>query len=299
MTTSSLSDPAAANKIIAPALNVFARRAQRLELLAQDHTLEDWLCFLAKLSQAQHTSLQRLALLDLPDEAAIRQARAHQMPLVPAQGWPPPATWRAIARQFAMALDNAAPQPGEKQLQRLVSLADADLDKLAQRVLFTELYGEDAALLPFIGAALQVCWTQMAQRSAVSAQVSAATAGVCPFCGFLPVGGRLQTVGEVANLRYLTCALCATEWNVMRAKCVVCAASGKIGYRSLDGAATKQPASIRAETCDDCMSYIKTSVQEHGGGDIAVDDLASLALDILLDEAGYQRYGPNLLLAPG
>ena len=33
--------------------------------------------------------------------------------------------------------------------------------------------------------------------------------------------------------------------------------------------------------------------------DPIADDLASLALDILLDEAGYQRSGPNLLLFPG
>ena len=29
------------------------------------------------------------------------------------------------------------------------------------------------------------------------------------------------------------------------------------------------------------------------------DDLATLALDILVDEYGYSRSGPNLLLAPG
>jgi hypothetical protein len=33
--------------------------------------------------------------------------------------------------------------------------------------------------------------------------------------------------------------------------------------------------------------------------DPVADDLASFALDILMDEAGYGRSGPNLLLVPG
>jgi FdhE protein len=56
---------------------------------------------------------------------------------------------------------------------------------------------------------------------------------------------------------------------------------------------------VRAETCDSCKSYLKIVYHEKGGFDPVADDLATLALDILVDEAGYSRAGPNLLFVPG
>ena len=57
---------------------------------------------------------------------------------------------------------------------------------------------------------------------------------------------------------------------------------------------------MRAETCDDCHSYLKIVYQEKApDADPVADDLATLALDILVDETGYTRAGPNLLLVPG
>jgi FdhE protein len=48
------------------------------------------------------------------------------------------------------------------------------------------------------------------------------------------------------------------------------------------------------------MSYLKILYQDKAlDGDPVADDLATLALDILVDEAGYSRAGPNLLLVPG
>jgi FdhE protein len=56
---------------------------------------------------------------------------------------------------------------------------------------------------------------------------------------------------------------------------------------------------VRAETCDSCKSYLKIVYSRKGPVDPVADDLATLALDILVDEAGYARSGPNLLLVPG
>ena len=54
---------------------------------------------------------------------------------------------------------------------------------------------------------------------------------------------------------------------------------------------------MRAETCDSCKSYLKIAYQEKDPRiDPVADDLATLALDLLVDEAGYGRSGPNLLL---
>ena len=115
----------------------------------------------------------------------------------------------------------------------------------------------------------------------------------------MSVASIVKTVNDVSNLRYLHCALCNTEWNLVRVKCVACDSTEGISYSELQGEAVKQPGAVRAETCDSCKSYLKIAYQEKGGVDPVADDLATLALDILVDEAGYSRAGPNLLLVPG
>jgi FdhE protein len=53
----------------------------------------------------------------------------------------------------------------------------------------------------------------------------------------------------------------------------------------------------RAETCDDCHTYRKVFNQEHDYNvEPLADDLASLMLDLLVGEAGYQRASGNPLL---
>ena len=56
---------------------------------------------------------------------------------------------------------------------------------------------------------------------------------------------------------------------------------------------------VRAETCDACKSYLKILYREKSPeADPVADDLATLALNLLVDEAGYDRMSPNLLFAP-
>jgi FdhE protein len=217
----------------------------------------------------------------------------------PAQSWPRPAAWRDVLREIATAVDAAATEPARKDLARLRALDAEALDALAERVLHTELYGDDAALLPYVGAALQVLWTAGAARLGVSEIAALDVPGVCPCCGFLPVASVIRTVGEVSNLRYLHCALCNTEWNLVRLKCSACDVTDGVTYRALQDEAGKENDAIRAETCESCKSYLKIAYAEKAAVDPVADDLATLALDILVDEAGYSRSGPNLLLVPG
>ena len=59
-------------------------------------------------------------------------------------------------------------------------------------------------------------------------------------------------------------------------------------------------ASGAAETCDGCHGYLKILYgSKDGRVDPVADDLAGLALDMMVDELGYQRIGPNLLFVPG
>ena len=286
--------------VIAPeAASVFSRRAARFEQLADGHSLGDWLRFLAAISRAQHAALQTLPAPDLPDAAQMKFAREHRMPPLPAQSWPRAAIWRDVLRAVATAIEPVAAEPARNDLARLKAF-DADaLEALAERVLHTELYGEDAALLPYVGAALQVLWTAGAARLGVAEIAALDVPGVCPCCGFLPVASVIRTVGEVSNLRYLHCALCNTEWNLVRLKCSACDVTDGVTYRALQDASGKENDAIRAETCESCKSYLKIAYAEKAAVDPVADDLATLALDILVDEAGYSRSGPNLLLVPG
>lgn len=286
--------------VIVPPADVFAARAERFAQLAAGHALGDWLGFLGAISRAQHTCLQKVPALPVQRAALQDQARAHAMPPLPAQSWPRDPVWRAILRCLCEDLAPLAPEALRPALTALPGRPAAELEALAERVLHTELYGPDAAVLPLVAAALQVYWTRLASDLGAAGGIPPLDVpGVCPCCGFLPVASVVRTVGEVANLRYLHCALCNTEWNLVRVKCAACDATAGVSYRQLEGAGIKHPEAVRAETCDSCKSYLKIVYQEKGGVDAVADDLATLALDILMDEAGYTRAGPNLLLVPG
>ncbi len=277
---------------------VFLTRAERFEQLAAGHPLGEWLRFLAALTNAQHRALASYPALKLPDANAVALACQHGMPVVPAQSWAREPAWRGALTVLCTEVLPLAPTAAAAHLQLLQAMPEMELETLAECVLNTDYAGPNNALLPYVAAALQVHWTAAASQLASSLQVLDAP-GVCPCCGFPPVASIVKSAGEVANLRYLHCALCNTEWNMVRVKCATCDATESISYRLLEDANAQRREAVRAETCDSCHSYLKIIYQEKGGVDPVADDLATLALDILLDESGYARAGPNLLLVPG
>ena len=120
--------------------------------------------------------------------------------------------------------------------------------------------------------------------------------GLCPVCGSHPVAGIVRIGGAQQGLRYLSCSLCATEWHMVRIKCSSCESTRGISYYVLEGS----NGAVKAESCDECNSYLKLLYMEkdHQMEPVA-DDLASLALDVLMDETGKARGGPNLFFHPG
>ncbi|MBS0584510.1 MAG: formate dehydrogenase accessory protein FdhE, partial [Proteobacteria bacterium] len=155
---------------------------------------------------------------------------------------------------------------------------------------------------PFLMAALQVNWLALASRFAANEVKPIDVPGLCPLCGSLPVSSIVATQTPYQGYRYLHCALCACEWHMVRVQCSQCGAAGKdIAYRSLASATAAGDAAIaaavRAETCEHCHSYRKILYQEKDPGvEPVADDLASIALDLLLAEAGYARASGNPLL---
>jgi len=271
--------------------SLFADRADRFDALANGHSLADWLLFLGQLSRAQQAALKALPELALPDAASLEQARTHGMP--PLNIALRPAAWRDALRQIARELGSDAPTGAHKALDALLAADDACLEKLADTLLSGELEAGDAAELPFVAAALQAVFTKLASQLDASQLQMLDAHGICPCCGSPAVASIVRLGAAINNLRYLHCSLCNTEWNVPRATCTACDTDKEVALHEVEGS----KGTVRAETCDSCKSYLKIVYQEKDPRvDPVADDLATLSLDMLVDEAGYGRSGPNLLL---
>jgi FdhE protein len=283
----------AASFLLPVKASLFADRADRFATLAAGHSLGDWLVFLGQLTRAQHDALKALPKLPLPDAATLDQARNHGMPPLNASSLVHPAIWRDVLRQMATTLGPYAPDAARDTLAALAAADDEQLEKLAATLLAGAPEAGESAALPFVGAALQVVFSAQASQLGASQLQTLDAHGVCPCCGSLPVASIVRLGAAINNLRYLHCSLCNTEWNVPRAVCTACEADKGVALHEVEGS----NGAVRAETCDSCKSYLKIVYQEKDPNvDPVADDLATLALDMLVDEAGYERAGPNLLL---
>jgi FdhE protein len=154
----------------------------------------------------------------------------------------------------------------------------------------------DVAIAPVIGAALQVHWVQLARQLELAQVARPEHPNLCPVCGSHPVSSVVRIGGAESGLRYLHCALCSSEWHVVRAKCSNCDNSKGIAYYHLEDGDRV----VRAESCPECQTYLKVIYQDtHPLADPVADDLASLTLDLLMDEAGFTRSGTNWYLIQG
>lgn len=277
---------------ILPPADLFAGRAARFEHLAREHSLGDWLRFLGRLSQAQHDALKAIDNFPLPEAPALERARTHGMP--PLDLNERPALWRDALRHLLTALSGAdVPAGAIAALAALRAADDQRLEQLATILLDGEIGADLAGQLPFVAAALQVAYTGIASRLDSSVLQKLDAPAVCPCCGSPAVASVVRLGAAINNLRYLHCSLCNTEWNVPRATCTTCEDDKEVALQELAG----NQGAVRAETCDACKSYLKIVYQEKDPNvDPVADDLATLALDMLVDEAGYERSGPNLLL---
>jgi FdhE protein len=301
---------------------LFARRAARLrELATRGAAIGDYLRFLAALVDAQHAALARTSAVP-PDAAHIDRAGAHGMPPIHSSTWPRPPQWRAALELICSLL---ASQPGfpagvREVLARIRGAAPEWTEAQADAVLGEDQGAADLAAAPFIMAALQVQWAALAGCFIAEQVRPLDVPGVCPLCGTLPVASMVYAQPSYQGYRYLHCALCATEWHLVRVQCSRCGASGQdISYHSLadaegdagapvgasagvgasGGAGTRAAveAAVRAETCEQCRGYRKILYQEKDTGvEPVADDVASVALDLLLGEQGYHRASGNPLL---
>jgi FdhE protein len=281
--------------------HVFSIRAERLRRQSEDgavgHAIRDYLHLMAHLADAQQAALESIESRPpaLPSDEHAVDARSFHMPLVSVASWEREAQWRQSLASICGSLTALPNLPAQVLLvtDHLSALTAEQLEAQADNLLAVQPSEVDAANAPFIVAALQVYWVALASRLSVDALHELDVPGVCPTCGTLPVASIVRADSRYQGLRYLHCALCATEWHMVRVKCSHCQSTQGISYQSIENG----PRNIRAECCDTCHTYRKILYQEDDAAvEPVADDLASLSLDLLLGEAGYRRASPNPLL---
>jgi FdhE protein len=109
--------------------------------------------------------------------------------------------------------------------------------------------------------------------------------GYCPVCGGWPLLGELRGI-ELA--RYLRCAACGSGWRWHRLDCPYC---GNQDYRSVQTLTIEGEHRFRVSVCDRCLGYVKVgnAFDPPPAEFLALDDVASLHLDVAAIERGYHR----------
>jgi len=280
--------------------DVFAKRARRLRELARSEsrghgrTIGDYLRLMDVVADAQQAAVTNLAI-SRPGAEEIAQARMHRMPLVHAVGLRRDPCWRGIVGQLCDAVLRSPEFPAgvRDTCARLRDSRAQEIEAQADALLTLQSAEIDAAAAPFVMSALQVYWVHLASQFAAADVSQLDVPGVCPVCGTLPVASIVRADKDSQGYRYLHCALCATEWHMVRVTCSHCQATKGISYDSIESGSE----AVRAESCEACRTYRKIFYQEKDMGvEPVADDLASLALDLLLTEEGYHRASGNPLL---
>ena len=281
--------------------SLFARRAERLRALSEKHSLGDYLRLMAAVADAQQAQLDTLRAAPESESFArhtaqqIALAHAHRMPLLQAGGWPRQVRWQTVLNELCASV---AALPGfpagvRAVCRRIGASPEAGIEAQARLLVAGRADGIDAEAAPFLVAALQVYWAAMTTTLKVGEVAQIDVPGVCPVCGSLPVSSIVRSDKHSQGYRYLHCGLCATEWHMVRITCSHCLGNESIAYHSIEDGSE----AVRAESCGKCHTYRKILYQEKDVNvEPVADDLASVALDLLMSEEGFHRGSGNPLL---
>ena len=152
----------------------------------------------------------------------------------------------------------------------------------------SDLEGEEAVRF-YARVLLQPYAEHLAERGQIDLQQTTST---CPFCGGRPVAGVLRGEGDGAK-RWLLCSQCSTEWPYLRVCCPNC---GERDKDKLPVYTASDFDHVRVEACDQCQTYIKSvDLTRDGHAVPAVDELATIALNLWAEEHGYAKLESNLL----
>lgn len=274
--------------LLLPHGGLFSARAVRLRERSRGHSLGAWLGWLADLCDRQQ------ALADALVQTATPYAATPSQPFLAAQT---PALF-ALARTQVRRLADLLARTDSRFDE---AIGEDTLDAtLREELACANGQGPAREWTPWhavAAAALQVVWSHAASHLVMPGEsVVAVSPGGCPCCGAAPVGSIILAGEGKAGLRYQECSLCASRWHVVRARCTLCTSDDAVSYLCLEG----HHDAVQAEICTHCHGYTKVFSQLRDlHVDPTADDLATLALDVLVGEQGFGRGAPNLLLGEG
>lgn len=110
--------------------------------------------------------------------------------------------------------------------------------------------------------------------------------GYCPTCGTWPAIAELRGLESERRLR---CSRCGGDWTVGSRRCPYCDTSD---YRQLGSLVPEEQGEARrVDTCSNCHGYLKvaTAFRAWPAGQVAIEDLATVELDLVALERGYAR----------
>jgi len=182
--------------------------------------------------------------------------------------------------------------PGETEdLARKIQDGSLDFGEMIHSY-FSGVFGDDFPVDPdderfdilelFMEESLRPALEAVAEKYAGVVSRSGWSEGYCPICGREPKIGGIRK-GE---RRYLFCNQCGFEWKFTRIKCPFC---GNEEQTSLAYFAIEGEERYRVDVCNVCRRYIKMVDVSSGGeeANLDVEDIATLHLDMLANEEGY------------
>ena len=271
---------------------LFKIRAERFQALAAEHPLAPYLQFLSGLSSCQHALQEALPAVELPSDDERQRAHTHAMPPLGGRRGGDAAFAATLQRLLELASHLDMPAAAQAALAAVRAADAAAIAEMARAVLAHEIPVEQVASHVFVAAALQVHYARLAAALDVKQLVPVGD-GVCPACGGAPVSSMVVGWPGAHGARFCVCSSCATQWNYVRIKCTLCSSVEGISYKEVEGG----DGTLWGETCDSCRGYVKILHQHKNEGlDPVADDVASLALDLLLRESGYRRGSVNPFL---
>ncbi|TCL73003.1 formate dehydrogenase accessory protein FdhE [Rhizobium sp. BK251] len=274
---------------------LFSERAKRLDVLAQGSRLAPYLEFLAGLSRIQAELASSLPPVEAIPTQQVERARESAMPPLDRLAMAAQPGYRQTIRNFLEAAEGLAKPAAAAAALEELRAADAEtMDWIIGNVMADSLPAESLAHHLYLYAATQVHASRIAARLD-AARLVPIRVGICPVCGGRPVASMVVGVPGSEGARYGCCSFCMTRWNEVRIKCLACGSTEGIGYRAVEVA--EEDATVKAEVCDTCHSWVKILYQNKNPSlEPIADDVASVGLDMLMKDTEYRRAGFNPFL---
>jgi len=197
-------------------------------------------------------------------------------------------------REYFLALLGIAEKraPGETtELAEKIRNGSYDFEKMVLNSFYTQDNEPPAEMEEdffdlielFLEESLRPSLEIVAQKYADVIARSEWSEGYCPICGKEPKIGQIR--GEEG--RFLFCNQCGFEWHFLRIKCPFCSNEEQqsLAYFTVEG-----DEQYRVDVCNECKRYIKIVDfrESRREPNLDVEDIATLHLDILANEEGYE-----------